>query len=173
MNKKEPQHVPSTLVLNPAWLLLCLTSCAQVNDLREGDLLTDSESHNCSFARLHPEGHGWTEWPEAAVFVGPVVLPAFFFAGQVTAQPATQLCHFHSKARPSSAVARPCQALSVMLVALFHLQVQRVVDTGRVTAVQGAVLEQMRSLGLLLAVDLGLLSGAQVSHPEAATEIST
>lgn len=65
-----------------------------MNDLREGDLLTDSESHNCSFARLHPEGHGWTEWPEAAVFVGPVVLPAFFFAGQVTAQPATQLCPF-------------------------------------------------------------------------------
>lgn len=59
------------------------------------------------------------------------------------------------------------------LVALSCFQVQRVVDTGRVTAVQGAVLEQMRSLGLLLAVDLGLLSGAQVSYPEAATEIST
>lgn len=96
---------------------------ALVADLREGDLLTDSEAHNCSFVRLHHNDHDWSCWSKAAHLVGPVVLPAFFFAGQV----------------------------------------QRVVDTGRLTGVQGAILEQLRNLALLLAVNLDLLNEQQAN----------
>lgn len=94
----------------------------QIADLREGDLLTDAERQHCSYMRLAEQGSAWSQWPEAAQHVSPLIRPAFFYAGQA----------------------------------------QKVVDTGSVGAVQVAVLQQLRSLALLLAVELQLLTGQQV-----------
>ena len=52
-------------------------------DLREGDLLNDAEARHCAFMRLHGEGEGWDRWPDARDLVSTVILPAFFYAGQV------------------------------------------------------------------------------------------
>ena len=67
---------------------LCLTLqphafSPQIGDLREGDLLSDLEARNCTFVHLHKEGGGWDAWPAARHLVSPIVLPAFFYAGQV------------------------------------------------------------------------------------------
>lgn len=59
------------------------TFLSQVSDLREGDLLSDAESSHCSFVGLRDEGYGWEAWSSARQLVSPVVLPAFFYAGQV------------------------------------------------------------------------------------------
>lgn len=123
---------PVVVALQPAtWRLCCYANqvmcaccpgCMQIADLREGDLLTDAERQHCSYMRLAEQGAAWSQWPEAAQHVSPLIRPAFFYAGQA----------------------------------------QKVVDTGSVGAVQVAVLQQLRSLALLLGVELQLLTGQQV-----------
>lgn len=55
-----------------------------MEDLRTSDLLSDSEAANCSFTRLPKTGKGWEAWPKSGKKLGPVVLPAFFYAGTVS-----------------------------------------------------------------------------------------
>jgi hypothetical protein len=55
----------------------------QVSDLREADLMNDTETRHCQFTRLHEGGQGWSAWEAARTLVSPVVLPSFFYAGQV------------------------------------------------------------------------------------------
>ena len=67
---------PLKFTLHPHYL-------PQISDLREGDLLSDLEARHCTFVHLHSKGGGWEAWPAARRLVSPVVLPAFFYAGQV------------------------------------------------------------------------------------------
>ena len=83
-----PHHTNSRLHDPHIFPSLCLTLrirafSPQIGDLREGDLLSDLEARNCTFMHLHKEGGGWDAWPAARHLVSPIVLPAFFYAGQV------------------------------------------------------------------------------------------
>ena len=57
----------------------------QVDDLREGDLISDSEMKFTKFTRLPKLGRGWDNWPSSGRKLGPVVMPTFVFAGTVRA----------------------------------------------------------------------------------------
>ena len=54
-----------------------------MDDLRASDLPSDAEATNCTFTRLPKSGNGWAMWPKSGRKCGPVVLPAFFYAGTV------------------------------------------------------------------------------------------